>query len=552
MKRTIYFLLLMLLLLLPTPVFALEIKNTGFDEVPENEVQLLRERMKISQAEIDGSITLPSGFALKHNKYYPPEEWEAGGLLETESSDPNNLMYGTANNSDYVLVYEPSLNAGINNIPGNIVIFFKNAAVLQDGTLCDVEYTVNNITVESAFVNERPIPIFRDDLTHTSYYAQQEKYVSGHEGAIGTSYDVTIKVTNSTTGEPINKNMAISFLDVDQGDYFHGDDAYEDGSGDAYRWVEAITLDENSVTSPVYLTPDTVLKHVDTASGVRFYGTVRTPDDENDKSGFVVLMNASNFKYTWSGSLCGSVLRYLPTTVTTTGGYGPHGDKITITETDDFILWKEDKTINVNVAEGYIIDKVKIDGVETDVNNYTYEYTFEDAIEDHEIYASAKPINYVIHYYPNGGTGVMDDTHADYDVEDNLSSNTFEREGYIFIGWKAYIGDVDNPIELKDINNNQIEFDDEDPFINLVGDNFEEVTLYAQWEKVEPEPDPEPDREIEPATGDIEGGLPEEQEVPEENPQTLDNVTTYVMSIIMLNVVLAGSYIYLKRRNINI
>ncbi len=551
MKKTIYSLLLLLLIVLPTNVFALEVKKTGFGEVPENEVQLLRERMKISQAEIDGSITLPSGFTLKHNKYYPPEEWEAGGLLETESSDPDNLMYGTANNSDYVLVYEPSLNTGINNIPGDIVIFFKDAAVLQDGTLCDVEYTVNNITVESAFVNERPIPIFRDDLTHTSYYAQQEKYVSGHEGEIGTSYDVTIKVTNSATGEPINKNMAISFLDLDQGDYFHGEDEYEDGSGDPYPWVEAIILDDASVTSSVYLTSDTVLKYVDTTDGVRFYGTARTPDEENDKSGFVVLMNASNFKYTWSGSSCGSVLRYLPTTVTTTGGYGPHGDKITITETDDFILWKEDKTIDVSVARGYIIDKVRIDGVETDVNDYTYQYTFEDAIEDHEIYASAKPIDYVIHYHPNGGTGVMDDTHAEFDVEDNLSTNTFEREGYVFVGWKAYIGDENNLIELTDEHNVQIEFNDEDEFLNLVGPAFEEVTVYAQWERIvidEPQPD-EPEEPVEPEIGDTDG----EVEPPEEeNPATLDTVTTYVITIIMVNVLLSGFYIYVKRRNSNI
>ena len=54
------------------------------------------------------------------------------------------------------------------------------------------------------------------------------------------------------------------------------------------------------------------------------------------------------------------------------------------------------------------------------------------------LYATWKPSVFNIIYEANGGIGSMDDTFGYYGVEANISENTYEKEGYTFIGWNVY------------------------------------------------------------------------------------------------------------------
>ena len=55
-------------------------------------------------------------------------------------------------------------------------------------------------------------------------------------------------------------------------------------------------------------------------------------------------------------------------------------------------------------------------------------------------YAQWTPLaqTYTIKYFPNGGTGTMEDTLVPYGYSTNVRKNTFTRTGYKFVGWTAY------------------------------------------------------------------------------------------------------------------
>lgn len=54
------------------------------------------------------------------------------------------------------------------------------------------------------------------------------------------------------------------------------------------------------------------------------------------------------------------------------------------------------------------------------------------------IYPQWKGNSYIIHYNSNGGYGEMNDQYVDWQENFTLYNNTFNREGYKFIGWKAH------------------------------------------------------------------------------------------------------------------
>lgn len=62
-------------------------------------------------------------------------------------------------------------------------------------------------------------------------------------------------------------------------------------------------------------------------------------------------------------------------------------------------------------------------------------YSFQMPSNDVSYRANVQAISYYIAYDPNGGTGSMDNSTHTYDVQQQLSSNKFTREGYKFLGW---------------------------------------------------------------------------------------------------------------------
>ena len=82
-----------------------------------------------------------------------------------------------------------------------------------------------------------------------------------------------------------------------------------------------------------------------------------------------------------------------------------------------------------------------------------------------------KPITYTIKYNANGGSGsVLSSTHT-YDNAKELSSNTFARSGYTFLGWST------DPSATSAV------YTDKQSVKNLTSTNNGSVTLYAVWKE---------------------------------------------------------------------
>ena len=96
------------------------------------------------------------------------------------------------------------------------------------------------------------------------------------------------------------------------------------------------------------------------------------------------------------------------------------------------------------------------DTVNALTENKTYTYTFE-------------PIEYTIHYYPNGGVGTMLDQARKYDDKKTLTTNAFALEGYTFTGWNTAA------------DGSGTSYTDENDG-NLSSTDGETVTLFAQWQ----------------------------------------------------------------------
>ena len=535
MMKKIMFLLFFLLC--PIIVFALSVQKDGFHSLGKVSVQLIPERLTLDYAEENGYINLPPEFAIYTNRYYTDEEME-DGTYDRERNDPTVVTYGSTVNREKVIVFKPSLTStGIIVLPGTIQLKFNNAAVMVDGTECDVSIVISNIIIRNNHTTTRPLGILRNTLSHIIYYARQEhpgNEIDNTAGYIvGANYTFTVRITKAGTNYPVEGTTAVSFLDLDQPDLFNGNYSY----GQNYLWSEGITFVDGFL-DPIHLTTDSVLQSEEVSGNLALFGSRRTANEEMDKSGFVALVEASEYTYIWSGTNGGTTINYLPTRTVTVNGYGSNQNKIIATGSNNFVFWKQDVPIEVEAKKGYYIDRIKVDGEELTINKKKEEHIFRNVIDNHEFLASAAPIPYQVHYNANGGTGDMASTNAKYDEEKTLAKNTFVREGYSFVGWKAFILVNNEKTELKDQNGNQLIFNDEAKFVNLLGDNLEGVTLYAEWVKDE--------QPVNPPTDPTEPTEPKEtDEVPETG--AFISIGLLIVSVLVGLVVY---YISLRRRPI--
>ncbi len=92
--------------------------------------------------------------------------------------------------------------------------------------------------------------------------------------------------------------------------------------------------------------------------------------------------------------------------------------------------------------------------------------------QDMIIQAQYEPNTYIIRYHGNqADSGVMADSSHRYDVTQPLDKNSYERNGYRFIGWN------------RNQNSSDVEFHDEQAVKNLTSKHQDVVTLYAIWDK---------------------------------------------------------------------
>ena len=399
------------------------VSNDGFEALGENEVQLISEKLTIENAKNQNGLTISGDLALMRNKEYTAEEI-ANGTFDSERSDTNIVSYNSFINNAYVIVYNKPLTAGEHAINGEAILKWKDAAFLQDGTLCDVTMTINNFKIKVNRDTTKPIGTVHDTKTFIwmgAYYANQEVEANSltedgkiQIGDLGVGYDIEISVTESGSNKKIAKNMAIGFSDIDVTDHSLGTidnviSRYE-VNGLPAPYTESITL-INGINEKVHLTSDSVLRVANTENGIntKYYGSVSTTGVDKEKtSGFVLLANSASFKYRWTGSACGTGISIIDVKKVITSTSGNFKDNVKITATDNEVLWKENKKIVITPDDNYYVSKITIDGEELSYDKlplvegkriYTkddtaYEFTesngivtyiFSEVTEDHSI-----------------------------------------------------------------------------------------------------------------------------------------------------------------------
>lgn len=79
---------------------------------------------------------------------------------------------------------------------------------------------------------------------------------------------------------------------------------------------------------------------------------------------------------------------------------------------------------------------------------------------------------YTVAYDPNGGSGSMSSQQFKYDISGNLKQNTFQRDGYEFLGWSLAVN-ADTP-----------DYTDQEMVKNLATEDGAELVLHAVWKDV--------------------------------------------------------------------
>ena len=101
---------------------------------------------------------------------------------------------------------------------------------------------------------------------------------------------------------------------------------------------------------------------------------------------------------------------------------------------------------------------------------YTSGSSLSFASEDIILYAVWKANTYTISYDANSGNGTMENDSLLFDTKKSLSTNTFSKVGYTFIGWAI-------------TPNGAVVYDDTAIVSELCEENNGNITLYAVWEQ---------------------------------------------------------------------
>ncbi len=147
-------------------------------------------------------------------------------------------------------------------------------------------------------------------------------------------------------------------------------------------------------------------------------------------------------------------------------------DKRELIDYDTYEYDEEFKLLDIEDETGYkfIGWGTNPDGTGT---NYLVNETVKNLTTNSEInlYTIFEPITYKVVFHSNHSLEEVKEQIFTYDNEEELSSNTFERIGYKFVGWNT----------KKDGSGTT--YSDEQIIKNLTNNDNETITLYAMWEK---------------------------------------------------------------------
>ena len=129
------------------------------------------------------------------------------------------------------------------------------------------------------------------------------------------------------------------------------------------------------------------------------------------------------------------------------------------------LSYKETKTIPNPEKEGYTFTGWTLNGQGSTFNQSVFTMGYEDATLSAEYTVNT----YQVKYDGNGATGTMPNSTYTYGVSYNLTSNTYQKTGYTFVGWNT------------DKTKTEALYLDGASVKNLTSVNNNVVTLYAIW-----------------------------------------------------------------------
>ena len=205
-----------------------------------------------------------------------------------------------------------------------------------------------------------------------------------------------------------------------------------------------------------------------------------------------------------------------------------------------------------SVTEIELTDDVVIENPERDGYKFTGWTEFD--VQGYALGLKAnweKLSKYTITYDANGGKGSMNSQVMYVNIEQALSENKFEKDGYTFDGWNTKADGTGTKYENKQLVKNLVETDNET------------INLYAMWKKIESAVVIEEKGgetvsgvtttvEQEEKTEDI-NNVEEVKEDNGNNPKTSDNIVnwgiTFVVATFMVNKISKRLTLVRKRKN---
>lgn len=132
-------------------------------------------------------------------------------------------------------------------------------------------------------------------------------------------------------------------------------------------------------------------------------------------------------------------------------------------------------TIRTVVREGGVFEGYTVDGIAPEAFDASNPDEQTIAVAGTAtITANVRPIEYLVSFDSNGGTGSMEPQLLSYNEEQKLTACAFTRDGSVFAGWNTQPDGSGTPYE------------DGATVSNLASTDGETVVLYAQWEPEKP------------------------------------------------------------------
>lgn len=298
------------------PVGAITVSNEGFDAIEESQVRVFRDKLSISNALLSGNIELSSNFKLYENAGMSVDDYENWDTLR---DDEGYVKFANTSGDSKVIAYKGGVNAGANTIPGEVKIRFKDAAITDEGEICDVILTYYNLTIMSQKPYSWPISIIPNDITRAiaqislnGFSKDEIKPTSGRyenkssDYRLAFEFDVNFKLVKSGTDSVISKKMTMKYFDLDIYDAYsratstpYFDNFWVDRNGNTNPYVESVVLKRGVIDDKIYTLSDNYLKFDITEFGENTWisGTTNTTDENWDYAGFILLVDTSNYEF---------------------------------------------------------------------------------------------------------------------------------------------------------------------------------------------------------------------------------------------------------------